>query len=140
MMFSDNKAAATEVIVNKLLKLAKERNEKALEFSDEGWRELLALHDRVLVNMQLAMNVLVSSDLETTRQLVREKDEVSSMTQKSLIKHLERLRRRKTESLQTSNMHNETLRALRQVNSSFSSIAYSILDDAGQLRKMPLAQ
>ena len=140
IMFADNMASATEVIVNRLLKLAKERNEKALVFSDEGWRELLTLHDRVLVNMQLAMNVLVSSDLETARQLVMEKNELSSMTQKSLSKHLERLRHRKTKSLQTSNMHNETLRALRQVNSSFSSIAYSILEDAGQLRKTRLAK
>ena len=140
MMFADNMAAATDVIVNRLLKLAKERNEKALVFSDEGWRELLALHDRVLVNMQLAMDVLVSSDLETARQLILEKNELSSMTQKSLSKHLERLRSYKTDSLQTSNMHNETLRALRQVNSSFSSIAYSILDDAGQLHKTRLAK
>ena len=140
MMFADNMAAATDVIVNRLLKLAKERNEKALVFSDEGWRELLTLHDRVLVNIQLAMNVLVSSDLETARQLVLEKDEVSAMTQKSLAKHLERLRRQKTKSLPTSNMHSETLRALRQVNSSFSSIAYSILDDAGQLRKTRLTK
>ena len=140
MMFADNMAAATDVIVNRLLKLAKDRNEKALVFSDEGWRELLALHDRVLVNMQLAMNVLVSSDLETARQLIIEKNELSSMTQKSLSKHLERLSRHKTKSLETSNMHNETLRALRQVNSSFSSIAYSILDDAGQLRKTRLAK
>ena len=140
MMFADNMAAATDIIVNRLLKLAKERNEKALVFSDEGWRELLVLHDRVLVNMQLAMNVLVSSDLETARQLVIEKNELSSMTQKSLSKHLKRLSRHKTKSLETSNMHNETLRALRQVNSSFSSIAYSILDEAGQLRKTRLAK
>ncbi|MDC0063337.1 Na/Pi cotransporter family protein, partial [Candidatus Puniceispirillum sp.] len=140
MMFADNMAAAADVIVNRLLKLAKERNEKALVFSDEGWRELLALHDRVLANMQLAMNVLVSSDLETARQLVIEKNELSSMTQKSLSKHLERLSRHKTKSLETSNMHNETLRGLRQINSSFSSIAYSILDDAGQLRKTRLAK
>ena len=140
MMFADNMAAATDIIVNRLLKLAKERNEKALVFSDEGWRELLALHDRVLVNMQLAMDVLVSSDLETARQLVIEKNELSSMTQKSLSKHLKRLSRHKTKSLETSNMHNETLRALRQVNSSFSSIAYSILVEAGQLRKTRLAK
>lgn len=140
MMFADNMAGATDVIANRLLKLAKERNEKALVFSDEGWRELLALHDRVLANMQLAMDVLVSSDLETARQLIIEKNELSSMTQKSLSKHLERLSRHKTKSLKTSNMHNETLRALRQVNSSFSSIAYSILDDAGQLHKTRLTK
>ena len=140
IMFADNMAAASEVIVNRLFKLANERNEKALVFSEEGWRELLILHDRVLVNMQLAMNVLLSSDLETARQLVREKDELSFMIQKSLVKHLERLRQDKSNSLKTSNMHNETLRALRQVNSSFSSIAYSILEDAGQLRGTKLAR
>ena len=50
------------------------------------------------------------------------------MPQKSLVKHLGRL------------MHNETLRALRQVNSSLSSIAYAILDDAGPIPETRLAQ
>ena len=34
-------AAAEEIISNKLRKLAKERNDNHLVFSNEGWRELL---------------------------------------------------------------------------------------------------
>ena len=37
-------------------------------------------------------------------------------------------------------MRNETVRALWQFNSSFASIAYAILHDAGQLRKTRLAK
>ena len=68
------------------------------------------------------MNVLVSSKLKTAQQLIIE-NEWSLMTQKSLFRPLGRL------------MHNETLHALRPVNSSLSSIAYAILDDAGQIVK-----
>ena len=40
VLLADNMTAASEVIMNKLLKLAKEQNEEALVFSNKGWREL----------------------------------------------------------------------------------------------------
>ncbi len=63
-----------------------------------------------------------------------------SLTQKTSSKHLGPLCLYETKRLGTSNMHNETLLGLRQIDSSFSSIAHSMLDDAGQLRKTRLAK
>ena len=40
VLLADNMTAVSEVIMNKLLKLAKEQNEEALVFSNKGWREL----------------------------------------------------------------------------------------------------
>jgi hypothetical protein len=43
-----------------------------LEFTDEGWRELLAFHASVLANARLAFNVLVSRDAEPRASWSRE--------------------------------------------------------------------
>lgn len=127
VMYADNMEAAGDVIVKNLFKLAATQNKKALIFSDKGREELTTLHDQILVNMQLAMNVLLSSDLESARQLVQEKGVVGTMVLESHRNHLDRLRDGDPASLRSSNIHIETLRALRQVNSAFSSIAYSLI-------------
>ena len=84
--------------------------------------------------MQLAMNVLLSSDPpESARQLVREKGAIGTMVLESHRNHLDRLRDGDSASLRSSNIHIETLRALRQVNSAFSSIAYSLIAEHSRI-------
>lgn len=133
VMYADNMEAAGDVIVKNLFKLAATQKKKALIFSDKGREELTTLHDRILVNMQLAMNVLLSSDLESARQLVQEKGVVGTMVLESHRNHLDRLRDGDPASLRSSNIHIETLRALRQVNSAFSSIAYSLIAEGSRV-------
>jgi phosphate:Na+ symporter len=133
VMYADNMEAAGDVIVKNLFKLAAAQNRKALIFSDKGREELTTLHERILVNMHLAMNVLLSSDLESARQLVQEKGVVGTMVLESHRNHLDRLRDGDPASLRSSNIHIETLRALRQVNSAFSSIAYSLIAEGSRV-------
>lgn len=95
--------------------------------TDKGREELTTLHERILVNMHLAMNVLLSRDLESARQLVQEKGVVGMMVLASHRKHLDRLRDGDPASLRSSNIHIDTLRALHQVNSAFSCISYSLI-------------
>ncbi len=64
---------AGDIVAKNLLVLTQEMQDKKLRFSGEGWGELTGLHSRVMANMQLALNVLVSGDLESARQLVVEK-------------------------------------------------------------------
>ncbi len=55
-------------------------------------------------------------------------------------RHLRRLQGGSVESVQTSEIHLETIRALKQINSLFSSIAYPILTESGDLLGSRLAQ
>jgi phosphate:Na+ symporter len=49
------------------------------------------------------------------------------------------LREGLVESIETSNIHQETLRALKQVNNAFSMVGYPILHKSGDLLKSRLA-
>src|SRR5690606_16351628 len=105
-----------------------------------GWRELTELHHRVMVNMQLALNVLVSKDRESARQLLAEKDAMGSAERRSYGEHLRRLQSGAVQSIETSNIHLETVRALKTINSLFASVAYPILRDSGDLLDSRLTQ
>ncbi|MCP8884422.1 Na/Pi cotransporter family protein [Devosia sp. XJ19-1] len=124
---------AGDIVARQLLRVADQKSERRIAFSAQGWQELTDLHARVLANMQLALNVLVSEDAESARQLVAEKDEVGLMERASMEKHFARLRSGDPNSFETSELHLETMHALRRINSLLTGIAYSILSEQGEL-------
>ncbi|HEV7277166.1 MAG TPA: Na/Pi cotransporter family protein [Devosiaceae bacterium] len=137
--FAINLEYVGDAITKTLLKLAETRREQKLSFSPEGWRELSELHHRVMANMQLALNVLVSQDRESARQLLSEKDAMREAERASYEQHLRRLQSGAVQSIETSNIHLETVRALKTINSLFASVAYPILSESGDLLDSRLA-
>ena len=122
-----------DIIVRNLLPLVEKKLDHGLAFTDQGWRELTAFHHAVLANARLAFNVLVSRDLETARALVREKDRLRALERQSSDSHFARLRDGTAKSIETSTIHLDTIRDLKQINSLLASMAYPVLEEAGQL-------
>ncbi len=123
-----------DAITKTLLRLAETRHAQKLKFSATGWRELAELHQQVVENMRLARNVLVSRDVEQARRLVIEKSRMRVAVEESQRRHLDRLKDGTEASVLTSNLHLETLRALKTINSLMASIGYLVLQDAGAQR------
>ncbi len=136
---ASNFEAAGDVISKNMLNMAQKVNSRGITFSEAGWRDLCDFHDRVLSNVQLALNVLMTGSVETARQLVEEKEAVRELEQSLQQRHMERLRSGLSESIESSNLHQETLRALKQINTAVSMVAYSILLDSGDLLSSRLA-
>jgi phosphate:Na+ symporter len=108
--------------------------DRGLEFTDEGWRELTAFHASVLTNARLAFNLLVSRDSETARQLVEEKDRLRALEKEASQSHFLRLHQGTARSVETSSIHLDTIRDLKQINPLLASIAYPVLEEQGLLR------
>lgn len=128
-----NLESAGNAVAYNMLSLAERLHDEGLSFSDTGRREISDFHDRVLANAQAALNVVMTLNPDAARALVEEKDHVRDIEQSLQRSHLERLREGRVESIETSNIHQETLRALKQVNTAFTQIAYPILSETGDL-------
>lgn len=128
-----NLEAAADVISRKMVDLAARLDRDGLSFSNAGEREINDFYDRVLANVQLAISVMMTHNPDDARQLVAEKDSIRSIEQKFQKNHLGRLRDGLQESIETSTVHQETLRALKQINASFAMAGYPILVDTGDL-------
>ena len=128
-----NLESAGNVIADTMLTLAERLDKGGVAFSRTGRKEISDFHDRVLANAQAALNVLMTSSPDAARALVEEKDHVRDIEQGLQRSHLERLKQGLSESIETSNIHQETLRALKQVNSAFTMVAYPILSETGDL-------
>ena len=125
--------SASDTIARNMVELAKRLDSDAVKFSVAGQKEISDFHDRVLANVQLALQVMMTQSPNEARELVAEKEDIRVLEQELHKKHLSRLRDDLVESIATSNIHQETLRALKQINTSFSKIAHPILSDSGDL-------
>ena len=124
---------AGNIVAKTLSPLALTRAKEGLHFSTKGLSELEEMHDRIIANISLAGNVLVSRDVDIARQLVEEKSEFSRRQRKSRKSHLKRLAAGLTESLETSDLHLETSLAFKEFNSQIATVAYPILSRKGKL-------
>jgi phosphate:Na+ symporter len=122
-----------DIIVRNMLALVQKKMDRKLKFTDEGWLELSNFHAKVLTNARMAFNVLVSRDRETAHQLVLEKDHLRDLEKQSSERHFRRLREGTTRSVETSSIHLDTIRDLKQVNSLLAAMAYPVLEEQGLL-------
>jgi len=129
-----------ELVIKLLLPLAREKSREQIKFSKAGRLELIDMHERMMANMGLASNVLVSDDLESARLLLEEKNEMTRLERSSRKKHLRRLSDGSTTSFESSNIHLEILRVLREINSHVASVCYPILYRGGQLLETRLIE
>lgn len=132
--------AASDLLVRNLLSLAQRLELEGLSFSTDGRKEISDFHDRVLANVQLSLSVMMKGNPDDARELVAQKENVRELEQSLQLKHLGRLREGLTESIETSNIHQETLRVLKQVNTSFAMAGYPILTETGDLLSSRLSE
>lgn len=130
---ANNLEDAGDQVSTNLVDMAQRMHRDGLKFSDEGLRDLSDFHDRVLSNVQLGLNVLMTGDAEAAIQLVEEKDRAREVEHRLQAHHLNRLRAGNPQSLETSNLHQETIRALKQINTAFSYVGYPIVQETGAL-------
>ncbi len=132
--------SAGDLVVKQLLRLAREKSDKGIRFSKEGRQELIKIHERMMANMALATNVLVSDDMESARLLLEEKSEMTRAERSSRKKHLRRLSDGSKTSFASSDIHLEALRTMREINSLVASVCYPILYRGGQLLETRLIE
>ena len=138
LSFTTNLEHIGDIVDKSLLELADKKMRHQLRFSDEGWREIQALHSRVLANLQMALGVFMSRDVGIARRLIDEKVAVRDAERQAAENHLGRLRAGRPESIDSSALHLDVLRDLKRIHSHICAVAFPILDEAGQLHRSRL--
>lgn len=123
-----------DIIVRNMLLHIQKMRDRGLAFTAEGWNELCAMHAAVLANAKLAFNVIVTRDLSTARLLVEQKDRLRELEKNAAQRHFERLRHGAPLSIETSTIHLDTIRDLKDINALLASLAYPVLEEHGLLR------
>ncbi len=133
LSFTTNLEHIGDIIDKNLMELATKKIKKRYMFSSEGMAELKAIHAHVLENVRLALNVFTTRDLSLARRLVAEKTSMREVETKAAESHYARLREGRPESMETSSIHLDVIRDLKRINGHLTSVAYPILEAAGEL-------
>ena len=137
MAFCTNLEHIGDIIEN-IVDLAVKKQQRALDFSDEGEAELNRLYRRVHDNLRLALGVFISGDMVMARKLMQEKDELRILEREATDNHYQRLEEGRPETIETSAMHLDIIRDLKRINAHLTSVAYPILEQSGELRQSRL--
>ncbi|MEZ5926846.1 MAG: Na/Pi cotransporter family protein [Hyphomicrobiaceae bacterium] len=129
-----------DIIDKNLMELAAKKIKNRLAFSHEGLAELRQFHQRVAENMKLACNVFTLRDVRLARKLLGEKALLRDAEVHMATEHFARLRVGRPESIETSAIHLDIIRDLKRINSHLTSVAYPILEAAGELLETRLKQ
>jgi phosphate:Na+ symporter len=131
--FAINLEHAGDIIDKNLCELAVKKIKRRYQFSAEGAAELTTFHKRICESLQIAFGVFMTGDVEAARRLIREKAELRNIELAAGERHFERLREGRPESIETSSLHLDILRDLRRIHSHLCSVAYPVLQAAGEL-------
>ena len=132
--FSINLEHVGDIIDKNLMELAAKKIKRKIVFSKEGAAELESFHQEVFDNLKLAFSVFMSADVMIARQLVTEKANLRATEYAAAESHLARLRDGRAESIESSSLHLDILRDLKRIHSHICSVAYSVLERAGELQ------
>ncbi len=123
-----------DIISQNMLARARKKKSRDVQFSPDGWKELKELHAEVLRNARQAFNLLINPDIEYAKQLAVRKEVVRNMVQSSEAMHMKRLRDGNAASFESSSIHLDVMRDLKEINSLLVSTSYPVLKKAGILR------
>jgi len=131
--FAINLEHIGDIIDKNLSELATKKIKRRFQFSPEGAEELSSFHKRTLDALRIAFGVFMSGDVNEARKLLAEKAALRNTELAATERHLDRLREGRPESVETTSLHLDVLRDLRRIHSHICSVAYPVLDAAGEL-------
>jgi phosphate:Na+ symporter len=138
--FSINLEHIGDIIDKNLSELATKKIKRKLQFSGEGAAELAAFHKRILESLRIAFGVFMSGDVNEAHMLISEKVRLRNAELAAAELHLDRLREGRPETLETTSLHLDVLRDLKRIHSHICSVAYPVLEAAGELRATEIGE
>lgn len=136
LMFSTNLEHAGDVIDKNLMPLAQKKIRNQYSFSAEGLKEIEHIYRLVLDGVKLAQSVFVSGDKEMARKLLASKEIIRKAEIEGMGAHIDRLGDGVPETIATSALHLDIVRDLRRVNTYICTVAYSLLEENGEMKSM----
>lgn len=134
LTFAMNLEQAGDVVARNLLPHASKRLKRGLSISKDEEADLLAMFDRLSINLRTAASLFMTDDSRAARLLAEEKATFRDQEQAATKAHFDRLRDGRRDIAESSAMHLDLLRDIKLLNSHIvAAAAYPVLERAGEL-------
>lgn len=134
LTFAMNLEQAGDVVDRNLLSHAAKCIARGLAFSPEEGARIVGMMERLIRNLRTAASLFMTHDPRAARLLAEEKIAFRQIEEEATRAHLARLRAGRTDAAETSGLHLDLLRDLKQINSHIvAAAAYPVLVREGEL-------
>jgi phosphate:Na+ symporter len=116
-----------DLIHRNLVKLIAKKHELDVDFSDEGKEELMIYHQKVCRQIDLLEQAFAERDLEKARRIMEGERKYLDLEEQYRIRHLQRIRHERKDSISTHEVHMEMMDILKQIVVYSSNIAKTFL-------------
>jgi phosphate:Na+ symporter len=121
--------AIGDIIDKQIMRLARRKRRGQIEFSSEGWDDLITYHGEITAALQQALAALATQDATIASEVLVTKAHLSRMRRELQLRHMRRLRHGSPVSMESSAIHLDLLNALGRVLSHTSNIAHAVRGD-----------
>jgi phosphate:Na+ symporter len=139
LAFTNNIENAGDTIEKSILDLARKRLKRHLRLSGEGLSDIEDMREQLVVQLKLAVGAFMLSDVSMARKLVDAKERFRALEKGSETRHFARMRAGRRESVETTGLHVDIVRDLKQIGGFLAATAYPLLENNGQLKSSRLA-
>jgi phosphate:Na+ symporter len=116
-----------DLIHRNMVPLIAKKKDLDIDFSDEGKEELMIYHQKVCRQIDLLKEAFAEIDLEKARNIMAKERKYLDLEAQYRVKHLERIRHDRKESVQTHEVHMELMDLMKQIIVYSSNIAKTFL-------------
>jgi phosphate:Na+ symporter len=120
-----------DLIHRNMVQLISKKRELEVDFSDEGKEELMIYHQKVCRQIALLQEAFAERNLDKARKIMASERKYLDMEAQYRIRHLERVRYDRKESVDTHEVHMELMDLLKQIIVYSSNIAKTFLLKCG---------
>lgn len=127
--FTSNMENIGDIIDKNLMELAKKKITFGVSFSEEGVKEILEFHQKVMENFDISISAFASRNKDLAQKILRHKVRLGELERDLRQAHINRLHMGLKESIDTSAIHLDILSNLKRINSHITNISYPILEE-----------
>ncbi len=120
-----------DLIHRNLVNLIAKKRQLNVDFSDEGKEELMIYHQKVLRQMDLLQQAFAERNLEKASRIMETERKYLDLEDQYRIRHLERIRHERRDSIDTHEVHMELMDIFKQIVVYTSNIAKTFLLKCG---------
>jgi phosphate:Na+ symporter len=117
-----------DIIHRNMLPLCAKLKELTSDFSEEGKEELMIYHVKVCKQISRLKEAFAERDLNVARKIMAKESKYLDLESQYRLRHLERLRQERRESVETHEIHMELMDQLKQINVYTANIAKTFLN------------
>jgi len=123
-----------DLIHRNMIPMIPKKRALAADFSHEGKEELLIYHEKVCKQLYLLKESFAERNPEKAKEIMAKERKYLDLESQYRIRHLERLRHQRKESMETHAVHLELMDLMKQCIVYSSNIAKTFLSTGGQSR------